>query len=176
MPRSPDDKAAPLLGAYLERRADLGRFFSARLNSAAAAEDLLQDLYLKVCALKVDEEIKNPSAYLYRLATNLMLDSLRYERRVQARDDAWYATRRVDVGGEDVVDQPSAEDSVIARERLANLAKTIETLPPKVRRAFTLHKFEGLSHAETARAMGVSRSAVEKYIVSALKTLMETRR
>ena len=36
-------------------------------------------------------------------------------------------------------------------------------LPPKTRRAFELHKLEGLTQEETARALGVSRKTVETY-------------
>jgi DNA-directed RNA polymerase specialized sigma24 family protein len=38
-------------------------------------------------------------------------------------------------------------------------------------RAFRLHKLEGLSHAETARAMGISVKVVEKHVSAALKAL-----
>jgi len=60
-----------------------------------------------------------------------------------------------------------------ARQRLAQLTARLTTLPTKTQEAFRLHKFEGLSHAETAARMGVSRSAVEKYISAALKHLLE---
>ena len=44
-------------------------------------------------------------------------------------------------------------------------------LPPQMQRAFRLHKLEGLSHAETAQAMGISVKSVEKHISAALRTL-----
>jgi RNA polymerase sigma-70 factor (ECF subfamily) len=43
--------------------------------------------------------------------------------------------------------------------------------PPQAGRAFRLHKLEGLSHAETARTMGLSVKAVEKHVSAALKAL-----
>ncbi len=48
----------------------------------------------------------------------------------------------------------------------------LDELPPQCRKAFRLHKLDGLSHAETAAAMGISRSAVEKHISAALKFLL----
>src|SRR6516164_3593014 len=95
-PERPND----LLDAYLSRRDDLVRFFAARLRSMAAAEDLVQDLYVRVASLDSDEPVENPSAYLYRLASNLMLDRLRSDRRSGARDSAWVQTQRLEVAGE----------------------------------------------------------------------------
>ena len=164
--------ATVLMDAYLERRQDLVRFFAGRLNSVAAAEDLIQDLFVKVQAVDADTEIHNPSAFLHRLASNLMLDRLRQGRRSRAREDAWYETRRSSVGGVDVVDEPSAEDRLVAHQRLERLTEAIETLSPRTREAFVLHKLNGMTHGETAEAMGISRSAVEKHIIGALKVLL----
>ena len=162
----------PVLKVYLEKRANLIRFFAARLGSLEASEDLAQDLYLKVAALGPIENLQSPMALLYRMGANLMLDRLRQERRSAARDDAWLRTAHTTIGGEDVVDQPPADEALASRQRLAKLVAELEALPPRMRRAFQLHKLEGMSHAETARTMGISISAVEKHISGALKALM----
>jgi RNA polymerase sigma factor (sigma-70 family) len=160
-----------LLQAYLAKRDDLVRFFAIRLKSRAAAEDLIQDLYVRLSGLAVAEEIDNPSAYLYRLASNLMLDRLRHDRRTLARDSAWRQTRTQGVG-EDVADEASAEQTVWARQRLKQTAAAIAGLPPRTRRAFELHKLGGLSQEETAKTLGVSRKTIEKQISAALKHLL----
>lgn len=161
-----------LLDAYMSKRDDLVRFFAARLRSMSAAEDLVQDLYVRVASLEGQEAIENPSAYLYRLASNLMLDRLRSDRRSGARDSAWVQSQRQELGGEAIAEEPSAERSVAGRQRLAQLARAIGDLPPKTRRAFELHKLEGMTQEETARALGVSRKTVEKQISSALQRLL----
>jgi len=167
-PERPND----LLDAYLSRRDDLVRFFAARLRSMAAAEDLVQDLYVRVASLDSDEPVENPSAYLYRLASNLMLDRLRSDRRSGARDSAWVQSQRSELHGEAVADEPNAEQNVAGRQRLARMTRAIAELPPKTRRAFELHKLEGLTQEETARALGVSRKTVEKQISAALQRLL----
>lgn len=166
------DRPNELLDAFMSRRDDLVRFFAARLRSMTAADDLVQDLYIRVASLEPGERVENPSAYLYRLASNLMLDRLRSDRRAGARDSAWLQAERLEMGGEGVADEPSAEQSVAARQRLAQVARAISDLPPKTKRAFELHKLEGLTQEETARALGVSRKTVEKQISAALQRLV----
>lgn len=162
---------SPLAAVYLERREDMRRFFLARLNGRGDVEDLVQELYLKVQAV-TEEPIENPQAYLYRLASNLMLDRLRQARRAGARDTEWRRTNHAAVGILDVADTPDAESTVIARQRLEKLSKALEALSPLTQRVFRLHKFEGLTHAETAERLGISRSAVEKHVSLALSHLV----
>ncbi len=162
----------PVLVVYLEKRANLVRYFAARLGSLEASEDLAQDLYIKVAAMGPIEDLQSPMALLYRMGANLMLDRLRQVRRSAAREDAWLRTAHTTLGGEDVVDQPPADEALASRQRLAKLVAELEGLPPRMRRAFQLHKLEGKSHAETARAMGISISAVEKHVSGALKALV----
>lgn len=161
-----------LMRHYMEKRANLVRFFAARLGSAAAAEDLAQELYLKIAAQPDDEAIQNPMALLYRMGSNLMLDRLRQERRAVARESAWMSSATTRLGDEEIHDAPPADEVLAARQRLDLLLSELNALPPRMRRAFQLHKLEGLSHVETARAMGVSVSAVEKHVSAALKTLL----
>jgi RNA polymerase sigma-70 factor (ECF subfamily) len=167
------DARAALLAAYLERRADLVRFFTLRLKSAAAAEDLVQDIYLRIAAIDAGAEVRNAAGYLYRLGSNLMLDRIRGERRAAARDHDWRAGHRTLIGSEEVAEEPRADDAVAARQRLAAIVEILRSLPEQTQRVFRMHKFDGLSHAEVAQALGISRSAVEKHCMAALKRLAE---
>lgn len=165
--------ASTLIDAYMERRGDLLRFFTQRLGSPAAAEDLVQDIYIKASALQRERRIDNPSGYLFRLGSNLMLDRLRGERRSAARDADWRASHCVLVGREEAVDAPHPEDAIAARRRLETLVAALQELGPQTQRVFRLHKFEGLSHPEVACLLGISRSAVEKHVSAALKHLVK---
>ncbi|MBS0333122.1 MAG: sigma-70 family RNA polymerase sigma factor [Proteobacteria bacterium] len=167
-----DDGRSPLIALYLERRTDLVRFFTVRLRSAAAAEDLVQDIYVRLSGLAPGIEIQNPTAYLYRLGPNLMLDKLRGERRTAHRDGAWLDSQTTRVGVQEVSAEPSAEAAVAARQRLALLTEALTELSPQTQRVFRMHKFEGMSHPEVAAALGISRSAVEKHMMAALKHLL----
>jgi RNA polymerase sigma factor (sigma-70 family) len=162
----------PLLTAYLERREDMLRYFRARLRSEEAARDLVQDLYLKVLA-SPQEDILNPAAYLYRLGSNLMLDRLKQQKRSMRRDTEWRVGQTSSLGDFDIAQITPADDALDARQRLARIVAVVESLPAPVRQAFRLHKLEGLSHAETSTAMGVSRSSVEKYIMTSLACILE---
>jgi RNA polymerase sigma factor (sigma-70 family) len=172
--RQLDDKTAdPLMVTYLARREDLLRYFRARLRSPEAAQDVVQDIYLKIARRPI-EPVDNPAAYLYRLGANLMLDHIKRERRVQRRATAWReATVETESGVQSAAEDPPADRAVAARERLLLIIKAMDEMPHPVREAFRLHKLEGLSHAETALAMSVSRSSVEKYIMTSLQHILK---
>jgi RNA polymerase sigma factor (sigma-70 family) len=161
----------PLLEIYLERRANLLRFFAARSGSPAAAEDLAQELYVKLATRDPAVTAENPIALIYRIATNVMLDRARGEARTVARDGAWRMATHVSVGGDDVAEEAPADEAVASRQRLRQLVEAVAELPPQMQRAFRLHKLEGRSHADTARVMGISVKSVEKHISAALKAL-----
>jgi RNA polymerase sigma-70 factor (ECF subfamily) len=165
------DTRAALRAAYLERRNDLVRFFTLRLGSAAAAEDLVQDVFLRIERIDPKSDVQNPAGYLYRLGSNLMLDRLRTERRAASRDLAWRQAHRTIVGKDEIDEAPAVEDALSARQRLAAIVRALSELPPQTQRVFRMHKFEGLSHPEVAAALGISRSAVEKHVMAALKHL-----
>ena len=73
---------------------------------------------------------------------------------------------------QDEVALASHRNAVAARQRLALLTEALKELSPQTQRVFRMHKFEGLSHPEVAAAIGISRSAVEKHMMAALKHLL----
>jgi RNA polymerase sigma-70 factor (ECF subfamily) len=135
------------------------------------AEDVAQEALLRVFAAR---RLWKPTAkfttWLYRIVVNL---SLKQQRRAGAAlalaappgDDEPAGREYPAPAGE----QPEA---VLVRKELAEVvAKAINALPPQQRAAVILHRFEGLSYAEIAVAMGCSVSAVEALLHRAKQTL-----
>ena len=169
---SPVSARARLIAAFLRKRPDLIKIFTARLRSPTAAEDLVQDIYLRLASMDADFAPENEDGYLFRIGSNLMLDRLKVERRAVNREHQWQASQGAILQGEQVADEPDAEQQTAGRQRLEQIVAIVDTLPPKAAEAFRLHKFSGLTHQEVAEKMGISRSAVEKHISAALKQLL----
>lgn len=161
-----------LVRAYFEKRENLVLFLAARTRDMAAAEDLAQELYLKAAAAP-PEAVKSPVALLYRMAGNLLIDHVRSRQRAARREGQWREETRGGGDGEEVSQEPAADEVVIGRERARLLAEAVAALPPKMGQAFRLHKLEGKSQAETAQAMGVSVKMVEQHIAAAIKALAQ---
>ena len=175
-PSRPSERPAadgPLFRTFLEKRENLLLFLAARTRCMATAEDLLQDLYLKLAAVEGGADVKAPAALLYRMAANLLVDHVRSTHRSSRRSAEWRLETRTAIGGEEVAGEPAADEVVVAKERVRQLADAVAQLPPQMGRAFRLHKLEGLSQAQTAQAMGVSTKMVEQHIQAAIRNLAQ---
>lgn len=140
----------------------LVRYLTNKFGDPDEARDIAQDAWLRIARLQEPATLANPRAFLFQVATNLGIDRV---RRAQF-------LRR---SGVDEIESeslaPSVEETVSQRQSLAVIEQALNALPEKCRRAFTLHRFDGLSYAEIAVALGVSESMVEKYIIQTLKAL-----
>ena len=153
-----------LIASFRENYQDLLRFLTRRTGDAERAADLAQDTYLRLAAMgATNVEIENPRAYVYRVAGNLAIDTLRRESR-RAGDLTF--TDTVEASSDQAF---SPEETALARERLRLLEEALDELPSKPRLALLLNRVEGLSFAEIARRLAVSESMVAKYIARALK-------
>ncbi len=144
---------------------ELRRFLSRLVSDSDTASDIAQESYARVLSITHSGgAIENPRALLYRTARNLVIDM---HRRATVR-----TTLDIDELAEHeepVAPQMNQPDELWASsQRTQSLLAAIEALPPRCREAFILHKFDGLSHAEVARRMGISRNMVEKHIVRGL--------
>lgn len=172
-PPDRDARERPLVAALLEKRENLVLFMVARVRSMETAEDLVQELYLKVAAVPETAEVRAPLPLLYKMASNLVVDHIRSSGRASRRDGQWRLDTRATVAGVDVVAEPAADEALMDKEQAQAFARAVADLPPQMGRAFRLHKLEGRSQAETAELMGVSRKMVEAHIAAAVKRLTE---
>lgn len=168
----PPEPQSTLLTAYLAQRQMLVRLFTRRAGDAALAEDVIQDLYLKIAALDPHYAVDNPPAFLFRTASNLYLNRIRALSSGRSRDGAWHEAGHERSGDDAIAAEPSPEAQVSDRQQLVLLVATLQQLPEKTQAIFRLHKIDGLSQLEVAGRLGISISSVEKHLSAALKHLM----
>jgi RNA polymerase sigma-70 factor (ECF subfamily) len=163
----PEMVASGLNAVLLANREALLRFLRAR-GAGEDAEDVLQDLWLKVERLQAPGPIADPRAYLFRMADNLMHDRVRANMRRISREQAWNEAGH-DPEGQD--DRPSAERMLAARQRLLQVERALATLGERTQSIFRRFRLDGVSQGRIAQEEGISLSAVEKHLQRAYRTV-----
>ena len=158
------------------RRAMIG-FMYRMSHNAAAAEDLAQEVFLRVYRAREDYV---PSAkfttWLFRIATNLALNSVRDTRyrKLEVSIDA-PVTIDAEGGDEKPLDvpekHPNIEQHLVEDARKKMIRHAIEKLPEKQRAAVLLHKYEELDYAEIAKILNCSESALKSLLFRAYESL-----
>lgn len=70
-------------------------------------------------------------------------------------------------------DDPSPEQTVIARQTLGTVQAAIRDLPERCRNVFVLRRLKGLSQREIAARLGISENIVEKEVAKGLQRILE---
>jgi RNA polymerase sigma-70 factor (ECF subfamily) len=160
-----------LLSEYVAMRGMLLRFLTARLGNSASAEDVYQELFIRLRQTKLPDDVSNVRGFLFRTAYNLANEHARTNRRRGARDASWVDANTHSVGPERVFDQPGADEALAAKQRMKVVAMALDELSPKCREVFIRCRVHGLSHREVSEQLGISAKAVEKHMTTALKHL-----
>jgi RNA polymerase sigma-70 factor (ECF subfamily) len=168
-----DDTSFELL---LQRyRRPLVNFLYRMVRDSASAEDLAQEVFLRVYRARKDYA---PNAkfttWLFRIATNLALNALRDGRHRQLEVSI---DQPMDYGEEEqrvieVRDKaPAIEQQLIERDRASMIRQAVDALPEKQRAAVLLHKYMELDYAEIARILDCSESALKSLLFRAYEAL-----
>ncbi|HEX7855208.1 MAG TPA: sigma-70 family RNA polymerase sigma factor [Sphingobium sp.] len=161
-----------LLSAFTNLRPALLRYLSARGASPDEAEDIVQDVGVKLASER-SGPVDQPRAYLYRMAHNHFLLHRRSIGRRTKREEAW-----VDVhtgNPPDADEQPSADEILVAREQLGILQEVIDSMPDRTRTIFRQFRIENVSQRDIAAEMDISVSAVEKHLARAYQLIAAER-
>ncbi len=154
-------------------RSPLVNFLYRMVRDTATAEDLAQEVFLRVYRARKQY---TPSAkfttWLFRIATNLALNSVRDNRyhKMGISLDA-------PVSDEDSapMELPAREmrvdDRMIERDRAEFIRRAIGMLPEKQRAAVLLHKYEEMDYGEIAKILECSEGALKSLLFRAYETL-----
>ena len=155
---------AQLLAWFEEYGPALRAHFRKR-GAGADADDLVQEVFLRLQIGAARSSIEKIERYIFRIANNVLISRYRHDL-VEGRP-----YRDVLTEDNGALDSFSPERIFLGREYWAQFVACIGNLPPRAREAFLLHRFEEMTYAAIAQRMGVSVSAVEKLICRALQQL-----
>ena len=158
-------------------RRPLVNFLYRMVRAREEAEDLAQEVFLRVYRARKDYV---PSAkfttWLFRIATNLALNSVR-DNRHQRMEISLDAPVTVDAedGDEKPMDiaekHPNIEQHLVEEARKNMIRHAIDKLPEKQRAAVLLHKYQELDYGDIAKILECSESALKSLLFRAYETL-----
>jgi RNA polymerase sigma-70 factor, ECF subfamily len=157
-------------------RRPLVSFMYRMARNAAAAEDLAQEVFLRVYRSRQNYE---PSAkfttWLYRIATNLAVNHARDTRKERPEVTVSLDEPDEETGTTmDVRDSAmTVEETMVKRERLAAIRAKVEALPERQRLAVIMHKYQQMDYKQIADVLKLSESATKSLLFRAYESLRE---
>jgi RNA polymerase sigma factor (sigma-70 family) len=140
------------------------RLLRRRGHTREDAEDLIQDAFLSLHTYCQKAEVRSAEAFLVRAAVNRSISF----NRGQHRD--LYVTEPLEELM--LTDETAAPDEVLAADqRLERITRALNSVGPRTRDMFLMHRLLGFSYPEIARQLGVTVSAVERRIARAINAV-----
>ena len=144
--------------AWVEFADRLRKFIRSRVADDATADDLLQDVFLRISRRSADWDNANHlEGWLFLVARNAVIDH--------------YRTRRQNVEFEDSYLDESSSDPEFSEDLKASFRRMVDGLPEPYREAVVLTEFEGLSQIELSKRLGISVSGAKSRVQRGRKQL-----
>ncbi|HYG25498.1 MAG TPA: sigma-70 family RNA polymerase sigma factor [Caulobacteraceae bacterium] len=135
-------------------------FFQRRMPQGADREDLVQEVFLRLARREDLAGIENIDGYLFHAAANVLTDWRRKQVTHRAAAHGELSDTIEDVGF-------SAERVLMGKETVRSLVAALGALPERTRAVFMLYHFQGLSHADIGRRLGIAIRTVEDHMARA---------
>ncbi|MGA2709332.1 MAG: RNA polymerase sigma factor [Steroidobacteraceae bacterium] len=145
----------------------LRRWLKRAAPHSLEADDLIQEAYAKLAGLPTISNITHPKAYLYQTVKRLILDHIRRSKLVSIEAMAEVAQPAV------LEESLTPERILSGRQELERLYRAIARLPTKCRSVFLMRKFDDMPQKAIAAQLRVSENTVEKWMVRALRMILE---
>lgn len=165
MKASGPDKGGTFTGSMLQLYgSELRNYLLRRLYRAHDADDVVQEVFMRLLRVANQDFIRNPRAYLYGIALHVV-------REFKARDQkagTWVTLEP------QVIQQQAEHPAELQPDEMPDqlnlqrqLERALRQLPAAHRTVFLLHKRDGYSYEEIAQKLGISTHMVDKYLLQA---------
>ena len=149
---------------FAEKRTTLSNYFLRRVAHWWDAQDLVQEVYLRMLRIEPADaaNIRSPEAYLFTVAANLVKEHALLRAQQPLGSD------ELEQVVEQLVAPTNLEADIDSESRQRQLSALIDRLSPKCKAVLVMHYRDGLSYREIAERMAISTNMVKKYIVKGL--------
>jgi RNA polymerase sigma-70 factor (ECF subfamily) len=151
-----------LASLFAEHQKRLAVLTYRRTGDWDVAEELVQDSFARLCSAGSSGSPHSDTKRLYAVARHAAIDYVRTQSR---RDELMNSLVPEQWG----LEPPSLDSQVEVREELTLLDAALDELSDKTKQVFVLRRYYGRSNAETAEALKMSVSSVEKHLALALR-------
>ncbi len=151
--------------AYDEYFESLRGFLYYKTGDIGLAEDIVQEVFIKVWEKRASVDRSTLKSFLYTIANNLMINHINH-LKVVARHEG-----EVKVG--QTKERESPQFVLEEKEFEVKLNRCIESMPEGCREVFLMNRIDKLKYGEIAERIGVSVKAVEKRMSKALTIVRE---
>jgi RNA polymerase sigma-70 factor (family 1) len=141
----------------------LRNFVYYKTGDADLAEDIVQEVFLKVWNIRRQVVPETVKSFLYTIAENITRNHYRHQQVV------YNFANRYDV--ENTADE--ADHEIRREEFHRHLQKTLTEIPEKSRIVFLMNRIDGLTYAEIAERLNLSVKAIEKRMSEAIAIIRE---
>lgn len=166
-----DDERA-LESLFLNYFPRLKNFAQSIVRDELLAQDIVQEIFVKLWEKRKEIRIVNIEAFLYRLVRNQCIDHVKYLKVVE--------NKKAEIGASALFEELYRIDFVrnepyvlIEKELNDAIEDLIRKLPDRCREVFVLSRLKGLKNAEIAQQLGINIKNVERHITRALKSFHE---
>jgi len=153
-------------------RAPLTAYFIRRVYDRSEAEDLTQEVFIRLTRHPDKPLGDGADAYVFMIASNLLKDRGRYQasRRTHAHRSLSEIEENVTTPL-NLIEDRTPERVYSGRETLVEVLGALRELNDRTREIFILSRLENMHQRDIAALHGISVSAVEKHVMRAINHL-----
>ena len=146
-----------------EFHAPLQQFIRRRISDEATAEDVLQDVFLRIHQhMDTLKDVRKLEGWIYQITRHAIIDAYRSSRPMATLEAA------------EVLDLPEElPDDDVVSELLPCVRAMVKNLPELDRQALVLTEYQGLTQKELAERLGLSFSGAKSRVQRAREKLKQ---
>lgn len=157
------DSASIIATAYEKHYSDIMQYIRFRITHKHEAEDLAQDVFMRLFDYKQMLRPETVKFFLYTIARNIVTDYIRRYYKRQEID--YYLSETLQTSTNET------EERILANDILRLEYRKLQTLPNQRRLVYSMHRYEEYTVPEISKHLNLNRRTVENHLFTGRKEI-----